>query len=130
MKNEIKFAFEKLGKALTKLDEGARSAREELERDGVIQRFEFSFELFWKTLKIILADQGIQAATPKAILQEAFRLGWITEDQVFLNMLEDRNRTSHIYDSRTALAIFNRIQEQYVSHLKEVFQKVAEQYHD
>lgn len=121
MKKEIKFAFEKFEKVLGKLKQGADTARAELESDGVIQRFEFTFELLWKTVKIILEDQGIAAHTPKMIMQEAFRLGWISDEQIFLNMLEDRNLTSHIYNESTAKEIFERIKNDYIGRIEELF---------
>ncbi|MGE5806682.1 MAG: nucleotidyltransferase substrate binding protein [Ignavibacteria bacterium] len=54
-----------------------------------MQRFEFTFELLWKTLKLFLADQGIL---------EAFQFGLLENEDVFLNMLDNRNLTSHIYN--------------------------------
>jgi len=51
MKNELKYSFEKLKEALRRLNEGLKKAKDQLDRDGVIQRFEFTFELLWKTLK-------------------------------------------------------------------------------
>lgn len=59
MKNEFLFSMKKLQYAFSRLKEGADSAADELDKDGVIQRFEFTFELLWKTLKLFLADQGI-----------------------------------------------------------------------
>jgi len=51
---EIKIAAQRYQDALNKLTEGVENARDELDRDGVIQRFEFTFESFWKLLKLIL----------------------------------------------------------------------------
>lgn len=120
MKKEIEFAFDKLEKALDKLKTGARDAKEELEQDGVIKRFEFTFELAWKAVKIALEDQGVLANSPKMIMREAFRLGWIKDEQTYLNMLEDRNRTSHIYNASTAKEILDRIKNEYVAKIEEI----------
>ena len=51
MREIPKYAFQKLEKAFSKLKEGAASAQDELDKDGMIQRFEFTFEQLWKTLK-------------------------------------------------------------------------------
>lgn len=114
MKEENKLAFDKLEKAYLKLGEGAKSAKDELGEDGVIQRFEFTFELLWKALKIFMQKKGVEARTPKDVLKEAFRLEWLGKEKVFLNMLDDRNKTSHIYDQKTSREIFERITRDYV----------------
>lgn len=120
MKEELKYALIKLENAFVKLKEGADNAEGELEEDGVIQRFEFTFELFWKTLRIFLKDKGIGAQTPRDVFKEAFRLEWLDDEELFLNMLEDRNKTSHIYDKETSREIFKRIKENYVAKVKVV----------
>ena len=120
MKEELKYAFAKLENATNRLKEGTDKAKDELGEDGVIQRFEFNFELFWKTLKIFLYDRGIDARTPHDVLSEAFKLEWLNNEDVFLNMLEDRNKTSHIYDRQVSREIFERIKNEYVSALEEI----------
>lgn len=114
MKEEIKYSFNKLNDAFVRLKEGVKEAKDELGKDGVIQRFEFTFELLWKTLKIFLREKGIDVNTPKDNLKEAFRLGWLREESVFLDMLEDRNKTSHIYDKEASEEIFERIKKDYL----------------
>ena len=124
MKEELKYAFGKLEDAFVKLKEGVEEAKEELEKDGVIQRFEFTFELLWKTLKIFLKNSGIEANTPKDSLKEAFKIGWLVEEQSFLNMLEDRNKTSHIYDEKTSGEIFERVKNTYLQSIEEVLNQL------
>ncbi|MFH0948804.1 MAG: nucleotidyltransferase substrate binding protein [Elusimicrobiota bacterium] len=126
MKKEINYSIEKLEKAFTKLKEGCKSASGELEKDGVIQRFEFTFELLWKALKIFLEEQGIEVKTPRESLKEAFRIELIKNEEIFLDMLKDRNRTSHIYDRETAEEIFGRISSQYVPAIEKVLEKLKE----
>lgn len=83
----------------------------DLYRDGLIQRFEFTVELAWKSLKEYLEDQGvaITRATPKAILKDAFAAGVIQEDQVWILILHARNLTSHIYTEETAQTIARQV---------------------
>ncbi len=109
MKDEITFAIERYEQAVQRLDEGLKSVVDELDKDGVIQRFEFTFELLWKTLKIYLEDQGGECITPKDCLKQAFRYGLIKDEQLFLDMLQDRNKTSHIYNRTKAEEIFQNI---------------------
>ena len=81
--------------------------------DGTIQRFEFTFELAWKTLKVFLEDQGIQCQSPKGCLREAFRLGWIADEdeEKWLALLQARNMTSHVYNEKMALEIYQTIKK-------------------
>ena len=98
--------------------------QDELDRDGVIQRFEFTVELFWKTLKLLLAYQGIDCASPRRCIKEAFRAGLIGDDEILLDMLEDRNRSSYIYDESTAEEIFERIVKVYVPTLERILEGI------
>ncbi|WP_051920817.1 nucleotidyltransferase substrate binding protein [Thermodesulfobacterium hydrogeniphilum] len=125
-KVEVLLAIEKFEKALEKLKEGVKIAKTEIEKDGVIQRFEFTFELFWKTLKIILQYKGIETRSPRSAIKEAFRAGLIDDDEIFLDMLEDRNLTSHIYDEVTAEEIFKRIKKIYTPGLEKTLKMLKE----
>ena len=126
MKIKLKYTLTKLENAYAKLREGADTAKNELEKDGVIQRFEFCFELLWKTLKIFLRDTGIEVKTPKESLKEAFRVGWLKEEKIFLDMLEDRNMTSHIYDKETSEEIFCRIKNNYLPGIKDILEELKQ----
>jgi nucleotidyltransferase substrate binding protein (TIGR01987 family) len=118
MKKPPELALEKLMKATERLAEGVSAAIDDLTRDGTIQRFEFTFELLWKTFKILLQEKGIDVKTPKDALKESFRLNWITDEQLYLDMLEDRNSRSHVYDQQQATEIFTRIRDQYLPEIK------------
>lgn len=120
MKEELDYALSKLENALLKLKEGAQAAESELEEDGTIQRFEFTFELFWKALKFFLRNEGIDTRSPREVFMEAFRLEWFDDEAVFINMLEDRNKTSHTYDRETSREIFKRIKSDYIPEMEEV----------
>jgi len=124
MKETTEYALKKLSSAVAKLKQGTEEADTELEQDGVVQRFEFTFELLWKTLKLFLEEKGIICKSPKDCLKEAFRMEWLNEEQVFLDMLEDRNRSSHIYDKEEAEQIFRRIKEKYAGAIEKVVEKL------
>lgn len=81
--------------------------------DGTIQRFEFTFELAWKLAKSVLDYNGIIASTPRSAVKEAFKAGMIKDGQGWIEMLENRNKTSHIYDEKQALEIYNQIKDKY-----------------
>lgn len=82
-----------------------------LYRDGLIQRFEFTVELAWKSLKEYLEDQGavVEHNTPKAVLKDAFAAGIVQEDRAWINILTARNLTSHIYKEETAINIAQQV---------------------
>ncbi len=94
---------------LTALDAAADQARTDLEIDGTIQRFEFTYRAFWKLLKSYLQQEGVLANTPKECFKEAFRIGIIENQESALKMVDDRNLTVHIYDLKTSREVFERI---------------------
>ena len=128
MKETLDYSIKQLEKAFLKLKNGVASVKDDLDKDGVIQRFEFTFELFWKTLKIFLAYKGIETRTPRDSLKEAFRINLIEDEELFLNMLEDRNKTSRIYDESSADDIFVRIKNEYVQLIEKTIQKTKTKY--
>ena len=84
-------------------------------RDGVIQRFEFTAELAWKTMREYLLLQEItEINSPKSVLSEAFNNNVITDDSGWLQILRDRNSTSHIYDEESAADIYERISTRHI----------------
>ncbi|WP_038069579.1 MULTISPECIES: nucleotidyltransferase substrate binding protein [Thermoanaerobacterium] len=116
-------------KALDRLKEGLLQYDEEdeLQRDGIIQRYEFTFELAWKTLKEIFEDEGlIGLNSPKTVLREAYSSGLIDDEKIWLDMLVDRNATSHIYSQSNAIEICKRIKEIYVDKLEKLKYKIFE----
>lgn len=115
-KEEVVLALKKFKKAVSTLKEGVDNAKTQLEKDGVIQRFEYTFELFWKMLKIILKYYGIECNSPRSCIEESFKteLIEIEDEEKYLDMLEDRNLTSHIYNEKQTKKIFDRIKKYYV----------------
>ncbi|MGE4214308.1 MAG: nucleotidyltransferase substrate binding protein [Anaerotignaceae bacterium] len=80
-------------------------------RDGVIQRFEFTFELSWKAIKEYLIDQGMKKELqfPKQVLKTAYESYVISDEKIWLEMVDARNATSHIYDDNAAGKIAENI---------------------
>lgn len=110
--------------ALGQLEQAAeiygKTPQDELYRDGLIQRFEFTVELAWKSIKDYLEDQGstISIATPRAILKEAFAAGIIQNADVWNQILTARNVTSHVYDEKTADDVAAQICSEFMPFLK------------
>ena len=107
-------SLRKLTRALGRLDEALAEPEDNpLVIDGTIQRFEFVFELFWKTLRRFLAEEGVTATTPREALQAAFAAGWIADEAAWLAMLEARNETSHTYDEARARDVYTSIRQHF-----------------
>ena len=108
---KLRQSVDNLGRALARLDEAlAEPLANRLAIDGTIQRFEFALELTWKTLKRLLEREGVTATTPpRATLKQAYAAGWLSDETPWLQMLRDRNETSHIYDEKTARRIYDHI---------------------
>ena len=94
-------------------------------RDGVIQRFEFCTELAWKTLREYLIEQGYSDInSPKNVLKTAFADGILNDEQGWLDILDARNITSHVYDEATAQKIFDNIRGTYADLFKQLINRL------
>lgn len=92
------------------------SALSTLEKEGVIQRFEYCLELAWKTAKDFLEEGGviISPLTPRQVLKEAFASKIIADGQVWIDMLDHRNLLSHTYDASVFTRTVDAIAERYL----------------
>ncbi len=79
--------------------------------DISIKRFEFTFEMAWKTIKRYLDHVGLDCRSPRYCLKEAFAQGLIDDENIWLEMLEARNISSHIYDENEISEITSRFKE-------------------
>jgi nucleotidyltransferase substrate binding protein (TIGR01987 family) len=99
--------FSTLEKALGNLESALQTPpRNDLERDGAIQRFEYTFELAWKVAKRVLEDSGVVATTPKSVIRELGSHGWIPNVEQWLEFLKARNASVHTYVEQTAIDVF------------------------
>ena len=107
----LEFSAEKLGRALDRLDEALSAPHTDLLVDATIQRFEFTVELLWKTLKRALEERGRSvSATPADVLSAAWQADWLEDDEdTWIAMIKDRNLSSHVYDEAGAFDIYSRI---------------------
>ena len=118
-------AVDAFGKALSKLREfTAAPIVDDRDRAGIIQAFEFTFEQCWKAFQRVAAAQGIGAASPRQALEAAVRLELIRaeDENAWLDMLRDRNMTSHLYQEAVAHEIAQRVVEYYLTLLDEAHQ--------
>jgi nucleotidyltransferase substrate binding protein (TIGR01987 family) len=104
-------SLSRIQKALATLDKGFKPDPTDLERDGIIQRFEYCLELCWKVSKRVLEAAGVPADSPKNVFRELARLGWVSAPDSWLRFLEARNKTSHLYNEDVAAEIFAIVPE-------------------
>jgi nucleotidyltransferase substrate binding protein (TIGR01987 family) len=116
-----------LQNALKRLREAVTQPESDLVRDAVIQRFKFTFELVWKSLKLYLERQGLDCGGPRSTFKKAFTEGLIDspdDADVWILMLEDRNLTSHAYDEALATRIYQHVVQDYVALLGQMSDKI------
>ena len=99
-------------KALNQLAKALKQPRDEYLRDSVIQRFEITYELAWKMLKLCLEAEGISVRTPRETLQEALQAGFITDGNTWSDLQKMRNLTSHTYDESLAEQVYDFVAQQ------------------
>ncbi len=93
-------------KAQAALQEGIQIAKSNLEKTGAIQRFEFTYELAWKTMKRILAVRGIEVFSPKQTFRISAQEGLIKNPETWFEFVEIRNLTVHTYNEEMSEKIF------------------------
>jgi len=116
MRSDIRWKqrFENFERAFGLLREAfAQSPAEmsDLEKEGAIQRFEYTFELAWKTLKDYLIYSGVvfDQITPRSVIKQAFAAKIIQDGQTWIDMLDQRNLMSHTYDDESFRIAFDSI---------------------
>jgi len=88
----------------------------ELEQEGIIQRFGYSFELAWKVMKDYLEEEGINISpvTPRNVIKEAFLAKVIDDGQVWIDMMLHRNLLSHTYDFSKFKEVLEAVKHKYI----------------
>ena len=125
--------FSNFRKALSKLGEVATSEHSsglsELEKEGMIQRFEYTFELAWKTLQDLLEYKGyIDITEPNPVMEQALIDGYIKDEISWRSMKKSRELTSHTYNSETADDIAENIVQTYYEALKKLETRLEEEH--
>lgn len=129
----VKIRAQTFEKALTSLEVPIKKSKmsfdkeiQEMIRDSLIKRFEYTFETFWQFLKQLLEDSyGIQAVGTRNIFKEALRINLISESEleILLNMVLDRNETVHAYKENVADEIAQDIPDYYKT-MKTIFERL------
>ena len=120
--NNYSRAYSLLREAL----EGGVEPLNQLELEGVIQRFEFTFELSWNLLKDRLEYDGLVLATitPRNVIREAYSAKLIEDCETWMDMLTDRNLMSHTYDFDKFKVVVENIHSRYLKVLNDLYHRL------
>ena len=125
MKNEDirwKQRFANFSKAMGHLERALEIPKPDMvQKAGIIQFFEMSFELAWNMVKDYLEDQGfVDINSPRGALKKAFEVNILEKGHEWMELLQDRNLTAHTYDEQKATDMEHLIQKKYFPILKEL----------
>jgi nucleotidyltransferase substrate binding protein (TIGR01987 family) len=114
-----------LAQALRRLEEALARPEDAIVRDACIQRFEFTFEMAWRAIQERARAEGLDCVSPRDCFRTGFRLGLLGPDRRWLAMVEDRNRTTHLYDEETARKVYRAMPE-YVELLRALLARLQQ----
>ena len=111
--DNYKRAFSLLREAIEMMDEREPS---QLEKEGIIQRFEYSTELAWNLMKDYLESENVafEQVTPRAVIRKAFEAYLLEDGQTWMDALDARNKMSHNYDPKRFEAVIEEIRKNYL----------------
>lgn len=112
--------------ALERLQEALKEEESEIVIDGVLHRYEFTFELAWKTMKDYLEYLGVidKTGSPREVIQSAFKQGLIEDGEMWITMMLARNNLSHLYDEQASRNIYHDIKEKYVKEFTKLKERI------
>lgn len=120
--------FENFDKSYKLLNKYAKQPiTTELERAGIIQFFEMTFELAWKVLKDYLEAQEYLVKSPRETVKQAFQIGLIDNGHIWMDALSNRNLTTHTYDEEIANKMTNEIITMYLPELDKMYEKLSKE---
>ena len=125
------YRFDNYKRAFTLLREAIEYHQEreltDLEKEGTIQRFEYTWELAWKTLKDYLEDQGVvlEKITPKAVIVASVEAKIISNQEIWMQALDDRNKMSHVYSTVVFEKVISNIAAGYLSLFDQLYEKTT-----
>ena len=114
--------------ATNRLKEALNEEESELMVDAVLHRYEFTFELAWKTLKDYLEYLGVTMNTgsPREVIKESFAHELISDGEVWIKMMLARNSLSHLYDEETSREVYEEIKNEYIYQIEKLVETLEE----
>ncbi len=135
MREDIRWKqrYDNFQKAFLELEEAVLLSQKrplsKLENQGLIQGFEYTHELAWNMIKDYLEEQGIFGLLgSKSTVREAFKLGLLKEGEIWMDMIQSRNQTSHTYNTTLADQVVYDIIHKYFYQFKEIIEEFKKRY--
>lgn len=117
--------FQNFEKAYRRLRHAIEVVKKEPDNEvltaGLIQTYEFTFELAWKTLKDYLEMEGFTVPSPRSTIRQAFQSGYLQNAEDWMQALNDRNLTTHTYDEQIAAKVIGDINQKYFFILEDLY---------
>lgn len=124
MKSRLSRLMEDCEGALKALEEGVAVAKSDLEIEGAINRFELTYELAWRLIKELLEILGVVCRNPRLCFKLAYENCLIQEQEVWLRMIENRNRLVHVYSYWDSRQIFENVRKNYLGEFIKLKERV------
>ncbi|MCD6543792.1 MAG: nucleotidyltransferase substrate binding protein [Flavobacteriaceae bacterium] len=123
-----KYRFENFSKSFKVLERSLEiESPSEVERGGVIQFYEMSFELAWKMIKDYLQEEGFEVKSPRTAIKQGIQMELLGNPHKWMDALEDRNLTAHTYDEETAKRVYASIKNNYYPILRQLYDQLEAQ---
>lgn len=119
-KNQPNPVFDDFGKAIKRLKEVLSLKKNDIVRDAAIKRFELCFDLAWKSIKIFVVREGLECYSPKSCFKLGFQLGLFKYNNEWMEMIEARNASVHLYGEDSAKEIYKDLPK-YLKLLEELY---------
>ena len=125
MPNNIVESYETFKKAYLKLKEFVDTDNgSEKDRGAIINAYQYTFELFWKTLQKYMQQlEMLDELGPGNVIRTAFQYKIIDNGSIYMSMLKNRNLITHTYKEDVAEEIYTRIKEEYIEELENFIEK-------
>ena len=111
--------------AILNLEEVMAEKKTNIVRDSAIKRYEICYELAWKSIQEFLKNEGLEICkSPKQCFKEIFQQGLIKDEEGFVEMIENRNLTTHTYDETLAETVYQKINN-YLLLFKTLYEQIT-----
>lgn len=126
----LKQRFSNFKRAFILLQEGVelKNKRElsQLEKEGIVQRFEYTLELAWLVMRDYLESQNfvLEFTTPRSVIKKSFEVQLINSGEVWQDALDMRNKMSHTYDSQEFEKAVEQIAQEYLAVFSDFYEKI------
>lgn len=118
-------ALERFSEAIDQRDELEQRGYGDIVLDLCTKRFEFTFEMSWKAIKRGLDYLGIEAAYPRVCFKEAYAIGLINDQDIWIDMIEQRNLSSHVYNQNEVRGLLLKL-ESYRNNFQLLYQSLEQ----